>query len=241
MRIAFKCLIATAMLATAAPAFAQEVIVTAPRRGYNPNDSGYSNSVVTARQVISLKRIADYAVQMVRVIGDERNAEKRRADLKATIRNAIQAGEKAGIELATGDYVLQPLTTLNYGSLPFNGDGRPDTDQTFFLVKVKLTPSMDINAARAQIAKFIASVPKEGRSGITAFGDVTLSVVNPDQYRGQIIDLIAADAAASAAKFGPGYGVDVTGLDRPVEWARAGPVEVFLYLPSTYTVTKNGH
>jgi len=67
-------------------------------------------------------------------------------------------------------------------------------------------------------------------------GDLTLSVVSPDQYRGQIIDLIAADAAASAAKFGPGYGVQVSGLDRPVEWARASLTEVALYLPASYTV-----
>jgi len=61
-------------------------------------------------------------------------------------------------------------------------------------------------------------------------------VVNPDQYRPQIIDLIAADSAATSAKFGPSYGVEVRGLDRPVEWARASLTEVFLYLPSAYVV-----
>ena len=66
-----------------------------------------------------------------------------------------------------------------------------------------------------------------------------LSMIRPDQYRAQIIDLIAADAAASAAKFGPNYGVDVSGLDRPVEWTRAGPLDVFLYLPAAYVVRRN--
>ena len=97
---------------------------------------------------------------------------------------------------------------------------------------------MDIAAAKAQIGHFVDAVAKTGRSTLTVMGEPTLSVVNPDQYRGQIADLIAADAATMKVKFGPDYGVNVSGLDRPVEWARAGPVDVVLYLPSTYTVTR---
>ncbi|WP_152616636.1 TonB-dependent receptor [Sphingomonas sp. ERG5] len=240
MRIVLKALIATTMLGVGAPALGQEVIVTAQRRGYNNNDASYSNGIVaTSRPIINLKRTADYAVQTVRVVGDARDGKTRRDDLRATIRNMIAGAGKAGVELATGDYVLAPLTLASYETLSFAGDGRPDTDQTSFLVKVRLTPGMDIGAAKAQIARFVAAVSTVGRSQVSAMGDLTLSVVNPDQYRGQIIDLIAADAAASAAKFGTGSGVDVTGLDRPVEWARGGPTEVFLFLPSTYTVRKN--
>jgi hypothetical protein len=69
-----------------------------------------------------------------------------------------------------------------------------------------------------------------------AAGDLTLSVVGPDQYRGRIVDLIAADARATAAKLGPDYGVEASGLERPVEWSRASLTEVFLYLPYRYTV-----
>ena len=151
-------------------------------------------------------------------------------------RNAIGGAGKAGVELATGDYVVAPLTLTNYKNLGYVGDGRPDTSRATFLVKVRLTPGMDMAAAGAQIAKFVASVAKAGRTSMAATGEPTLSVVNPDQYRGAIIDLIAADAAAQAAKFGSDHGVDVIGLDRPVEWARAGATEVFLYLPAAYTV-----
>ena len=57
-------------------------------------------------------------------------------------------------------------------------------------------------------------------------GTLTLSIVAPDQYRGQILDLIAADARAIAARFGPDYAVEARGLDRPVEWRRASSTEV---------------
>ena len=92
---------------------------------------------------------------------------------------------------------------------------------------------------QAQVARFVGAVPKVGRTTITVSGEPTLSVIDPDQYRGAIVDLIAADAAVHAAKFGSTYGVDVTGLDRPVEWARAGATEVFLFLPATYVVRRN--
>lgn len=242
MRMRSKALMAALLLATATPARAQEVIVTAQRRDVGGASLGYSYNrgiVATGRPVIVLKRTADYAVLSVRIVGDAREMKQRREDLYATIRSAIDLAAKSGVELATGDYVILPLTTANYQALTFSGDGRPDTDQTTFLVKTRLAPGADMKTATDKLAKFIASVPKSGRSSLVAMNEATLSVVNPDQYRGAIIDLIAADAAASAAKFGPGYGVEVSGLDRPVEWSRAGPTDVFLYLMSSYTVRKN--
>ena len=239
MRIVVKSLIALAMLASAAPVFAQEMIVSAQRRAQNDYNGGYANGVVaTQRPIINLKRTADYVVQPVRLTGDARDATVRMNDVNATLRTMIAGAPKASVELATGDYVVEPLTVTNYRNLTYGGDGRPDTSTTTFLVKVKLAPGMEIAAAKAQIKRFVDSVDKTGRSTLTVMGEPTLSVVNPDQYRGQIADLIAADAATMKVKFGPDYGVVVTGLDRPVEWARAGPVEVFLYLPSTYTVTR---
>jgi hypothetical protein len=231
MRIVLKASIAVAMLLAASPALAQEIVVTAQRRGYASEPMPAS-----ARPVINLRRTADYAVQMVRVVGDTRDAPKRREEVYAMVRNAIQLAGKSGVELSTGDYILEPLTLENYTNLPLRGDGRSDTDQATFLVKTKLVPGMDAKTALARITKFVTEVPTVGRAEMETQGDLTLSVVSPDQYRGQIIDLIAADAAASAAKFGPGYGVQVSGLDRPVEWARASLTEVALYLPASYTV-----
>jgi len=241
MRIVSKALIALIVTANAAPAFAQEVIVTASRRAPGVH-GGYvaDMGVIPAqRPIINLKRSADYVVQTVWVTGDTREAAKRKEEIEATLRNTIGSAGKAGVELAIGDYVIEPLTLTNYKSLNYIGDGRPDTSRANFLVKVRLTPGMDFAAARGQIAKFVASVAKTGRTTLVAAGDPTLSVVNPDQYRGAIIDLIAADAAEHAKRFGAGYGVTVTGLDRPVEWARAGATDVFLYLPSAYTVRRD--
>ena len=233
-------ILAVAALATAMPALAQEIVVSAQRRGYNPNDATYSNGVVaTSRPIVNLRRPADFVVQTIHVAGDARDFTTRRADLRATVRGMIAGAGRAGVELATGDYVLEPLTGAGVEALPLAGDGRPDTDQTNFLAKVRLTPGMTLASAQAQIARFVAGAAKTGRTQVTVAGEPTLSLIDPDQYRGRIIELIAADAAVSASKFGPRYGVDVSGLDRPVEWARAGPTEVFLFLPAAYVVRRD--
>ena len=230
---------AVAMLALVEPAAAQEVIVTGQRGDFANAPGGYVGIVLPSRPVITLTRPADYVVFGIRVAGDTRDQTQRRADLLATIRGAIGAAGRSGVELATGQYLLEPLTPAGLGNLPFGSDGRPDTDQTNFLAKVRIAPGMDLTMARARIDQFITAVKPVGRSTISVSFGPMLSMVRPDQYRAQIIDLIAQDAAQSAARFGPNYGVDVSGLDRPVEWTRAGPLEVFLYLPAAYVVRRN--
>ncbi len=231
MRILVKALVFAALIVGASPAPAQEIVVTASRvRGVA--DAAPSMPAVT------LRRTADFAVQRVKLTGDTREAARRRDEIYAMIRGAIDLQGKYGIELSTGTLVVEPLTIANYRDLPLqkDDDDRADTETTTFLVKTRLAPGMDARAALDRITKFVAAVPSVGRAELKAEGDMTLSVVKPEQYRGAIVDLIAADALANATKFGSDYGVEVRGLDRPVEWARASLTEVFLYLPSSYAV-----
>ena len=229
-----KMLLSLLLLASAAPAPAQdltgsEIVVTGTRRQADDYDASIP--------AIGLRRVADYAIQEVRVVGDTRDAPRRRDEIFQMIRGAIAlAGKSGGIELATGEMVVEPLTLDNYRNLPLSSDGRPDTDKTSFLVKTRLSANGDAKAALDRISAFIKSVPAVGRAEMRPTGDLTLSIVSPDQYRGRIVDLVAADAHATAAKLGPDYAVEAKGLDRPVEWSRASLTEVFLYVPYSYVV-----
>ena len=207
----------------------QEVVVTASRR----EADGYDERI----PAVGLKRVADFAVQEVEISGDTRDGPKRRDEIYAMVRSAIQLADRSnGIQLATGDMVVEPLTLENYRNLPLTSDGRPDSDRTVFLVKTRLSGSVDAKSALDRISAFIKAVPPIGRAEFKGRGDLTLSVVSPDQYRGAIIDLVAADARATAARLGQDYAVEARGLDRPVEWSRASLTEVFLYVPYSYTV-----
>jgi hypothetical protein len=224
---------AAALLTAASPAIAgddppavavgsQEIVVTATRRSMDSFDA--------STPAIGMKRVADFAIQPVSVTGDTRDANQRHEEMYQTIQRAIGLAGSFGVQLAYGDVVVEPLTFANYRDLTFDADSRPDTNRVELLVKAPLTGA-DAKEATARIDRFLKAIKPVGRALVAATDDLSLSVVAPDQYRPEIGRIIAADAAAMAAKFGPDYAVEVRGLNRPVEWTRASLTEVFLYVP----------
>lgn len=230
------------LAALAAPAAAQnigdsEIMVTGSRiarPGLDPIET-----VETIRPpAIGMKRLADFAIQQVTIVGDTRDEAKRRDEIFAMVRKAIElAGRRGGIELATGQLVVEPLTLANYRNLEIEEDDeRDDVEQVSFLVKTRLAAGMDAKAALERIEAFVKAVPAVGRAEMEKDGDLTLSVVGPDQYRAAIVDLVAADARAMAARLGPAYAVHADGLDQAVLWSRASLTEVYLYVPYRYSI-----
>lgn len=232
MRGAFACLF---LLAFAAPATAQDV------------DPGYSEIVVTGTRInldgysdrtpaVGLRRTADFAIQPISVTGDTRDAETRHSEMYQTIRRALELAPQYGVELAYGDPIVEPLTLANYEELSFQRDNRPDSDRIRILAKSRMGQGGNAKDATQKIDRFLKAIKPVGRALVEANGDMTLSIVAPDKYRGDINKLIADDAGQQAAKFGTDYGVEVEGLNRPVEWSRASLTEVFLYIPYKLTV-----
>lgn len=234
-------LAAAGILVGAMPAAAQdEIIVTGVRR-LNPggDDNRPIELVVpTPAAVQMLRRTADFAVQQVVVVSDTVEEEEAHKEVQAMIRKAIDLSAGSGVQLASGELVVEPLTPGNYKDLKIEeiDEDELSGEATKFLVKVPLAPGIDAKAALARIDKFVKAVPAVGRAEIKAYSELTLSVVDPEQYRGAIIDLVAKDTASTSGRFGAGYGVEVTGLDKPVQWKRASLTEVQLFLPSNSTV-----
>ena len=207
-----------------------EVIITGSRNARNNIEAAAD------RPAIGLRRTADFAVMYVSVAGDTREADRRREEIFTMVRSAIELAGRSGVELSTGTFIVEPLNLANYRNLQLVNDGRPDSERVTFLVKTRLGADTDGTAALQRIERFVRAVPASGRAEMNPSGGLTLSVVAPDQYRSQILDLIAADARATAGRFGPDYAVDASGLDRPVEWMRASLTEVFLYVPYNIVV-----
>ena len=201
----------------------QEIVVTGSRRD--------ADNYNVSQPATGLRRRADFAIQQVTITGDTRDEAKRHAEIFDMIRGAIALAERSGVQLATGDTVVEPLTLANYRNLTLTKDNRPDAEKVSFLVKTPLSAGSDAKAALDRIDGYVKAVPAVGRALIARSDDLTLSVVKPDQYRGQIVALVADDSKAMAARFGPDYAVEVQGVERPVEWARAGLTDVFLYIP----------
>src|SRR5258705_1778206 len=200
----------------------QEIVVT----GSRVNVDGYNAQT----PAVGLKKVADFAIQPVVVTGDTRETGLRHEEMYQTIRRAIELANSQGVQLAFGELVVEPLTVANYRDLTFGTDNRPDTNRVELLVKTPLIGA-DAKEATARMAGFVRAIKPVGRAVVVSSGDLSLSVVAPDQYRPEIVRIISADAAAMAAKFGPDYAVEVRGLNRPVDWSRASLTEVFLYIP----------
>jgi hypothetical protein len=200
-----------------------EIVVTGIRRELDSFDASVP--------AIGLKRTADFAVQPIYVEGDTRDEKARHDEIYQTIRRLVESAPGQGIQVAFGEIVVDPVTIANFKDLTLAGGGRADTNRVALLLKTPLAGGGNARDALARIDRFIKSVKPVGRALVEKRGDMTLSIVAPDQYRPAVAKAVADDAAAMAAKFGPNYAVEVRGLNRPVEWTRAGLTEVLLYIP----------
>ena len=223
MKRMFASLALVASLLPGLAAAQEEVIVTAQRRS--------ADDYTDTKPAVGLKRTADFAVQEVTITGDTRDPDARSNEIYATLANAIAQAPKSGVQLAYGEMTIQPVTLRNYRDLTLKRDSRPDSQKVTLLIKAPLQNGRDAQAAQAAITAFVKAVKPVGRALMETSDDLTFSIVDPDQYRSAIADVIAADAKTMAAKLGPDYGVEIEGLNRPVEWAHAGLSEVLLYIP----------
>lgn len=203
-----------------------EVVVTA-----NRNNIRYFQQ---DRPVVGLRRQADGAVIAVSISSDSRDAETRKKEIHAVLLAALGRAGGAGVELVSGGYQLEPVTKANYTELPLQWAGRADTSKVDLLVKTRLAGSATATAKR--LIDFVKAIPKSDRGVIDMTGSLTLTIVEPDQYRDQVVKLIAEEATRNAAIFGPEFRYNISGIDSQLSWTQVSSTDVFLYLPYRYTI-----
>jgi hypothetical protein len=227
-------LAAALFAANAFPAMAQEV--SAPGIGEVAVTANRQSALYAKqdRPVVGLRRQGDSAFTPVSFTSDSRDAETRKKEIHSMLLAAIDRASAAGIELVTGSFALEQVTKANYQKLELVYAGRVDTSKVDLMLKVKLNGSA--SAAVQQLNAFIKSTPGLGRGTLDTVGGLTPTIINPDQYRDAIIKLVAEDARANAAVFGPDYAVQVAGIDGQVAWSQVSSTEVFLYIPYHYNI-----
>lgn len=236
--------LALAMLTPTAAALAQdtsqvgEVVVTAERR------QGPMQTVAIGGQphVVAFRR-ADNLIVELKVECDTRDTSDRLSELNASLRNVIAAAAADGsISLGIQDEdagIIVPFKAEALAAL-LNAGARPDTTVATITVKTKILPTDTFDTATGRIDGFIGRIKMVGRSQASRTGEWQLTLVTPRQYRPEIIAAIAKDANEAAKAVGPGYGVVLTGLERPLQWSRSGPLELALFIPYTLTVQPVG-
>jgi len=206
-------------------AFAQSeletVVVTGARADFDP--STRPNSFVLRR--------ADHLITKVRVVCDTRDPNKRKEELKQTLRNMIrEAGRSGTISLGVGDEIVADFTEkmLDKVIIP---DARQDTSNAFVIIKTKVTAKDQFDDASGRIEKFIETTPKAGRTEIEREKPWNLTIVGPEQYRPLVLAKIAEDAKQTASAFGPDYAAKLDGLQHPIAWYQKGALDLALYIP----------
>lgn len=228
-------LFAAAMLALAASTLtAQEV--GAPSLGEVMVTSGRQNARFAQpdRPVIGLRRQADGALMTITISSDTRDEATRKQEIHTVLLGAIDRAAAAGFKLVSGQFQLSEITRANYKDLQFYPAGRVDTSKVELLVRAPLDGSA--GATQAKLAAFAKSLKGSGRATIENDSHIILTVINPDQYREEIIKLVAEDARRTAALFGPEFSFNISGIDGQVAWSQVSPTEVLLYIPYRYTV-----
>ncbi len=193
-----------------------------------------------------LRQPADNLLLKVLITNDSRDEAQREEEIHQTLLAAIAAADRnRSIELSTvtdSGFVI-PLTKANYQIDLFDGS-RPDTSQAYFRAKAAVPSSIDDGEALViELKRFVSQLKMVGRTEVYVDGDVEVSIVNPSQYREQAIGLFAEDVQAVTSALGEDYRVVVSGIDKPIKWARAGSLTVAIYIPYEYMVvptTLNG-
>ena len=134
------------------------------------------------------------------------------------------------------DQFVLPLNLNNY-KVKLRPGNRPDTSVA--RIKAK-TPVPDDTAKASEaiesLRSFVDKVKVVGRSEISVVGSVDLSVVDPHQYRDELIRMIGEDVGKVTSAIGPDYKVVMGGLNAPVNWTRSGPLNLLFYVPYSLRV-----
>lgn len=187
---------------------------------------------------ISIEKRADFLVQRVRLTNDTRSENARREELYRTIRDMLAVvGKQPGMALGFGDDFLIPMTDKDH-EIPLEPDRRrPDTTMTEFYIKRAIGAEDDVASILRSLRNFITTARMNGRTEIEPVDEVALSIVNPDKYRYEIIEKIAADARKLQAAIGPQCRVDIAGLSKRVAWERSDVSMLMLYIPYDVQLT----
>ena len=183
-------------------------------------------------------RSADNLLLKVLITNDARDEDERKSEIHATLLGAVRLAKKTkNIELSSvssNDFVL-PLNSANYKIDLMNGS-RPDTSQAFFRVKTRIVPGANAEQLLSDLKRFTSDLKMTGRTLVEVQGNIEVSIINPRQYRAQAIKLMAEDVKTVTGALGSDYRVVLTGIDKPVEWARVGSTDVAIFIPYEYIV-----
>ncbi|MDD4061852.1 MAG: hypothetical protein PHW08_14290 [Kiritimatiellae bacterium] len=183
---------------------------------------------------VSIKKTGDFLVLRVNVENDSRDVSLRRQEIDETVGRMIEAAAKSDrIQLHSGEH---PVTRESPKLKLSEGSDRADTSSAVLYIKVPLKADDDVPGLTEELRKFVFSTTVAGRTELLP-GEVGLSLLEPEQYRHELVGAIAKDVVQVASLFGESASFTVTGLDQKMKIRRVGVTEIELYLDYGFVVS----
>jgi hypothetical protein len=220
---AFALMASGAAYAASAGDGGEEIVITAQRF----DEFGR----LTVPHVAMAKR-ADFALIHVELRDDSRDLSVRRNEIRQTL-TSLEARAKAGaVTVALEDEDAGLVRAFSVAAAMENlSDGRqPDSSKLSILIRTPIRKDDTLDAVHKRFSDFIDSAQKPGRIEME-LGDLELSVVDPEQYRADLLTQIAQDGQKTSAALGDRYAAQLSGLERRVAWQRTGDLDLTLFIP----------
>jgi len=221
------------------PAAAQddEIIVTGTRisRADMFEERGGTPGVTVVKR-------GDFLLLGVTIESDARDSTERMAEIDKTIEAFLDAAEddrSIEMSIVESGTTVRRLTQSNYiQGVSFGG--RPDTSVARIRVKTAIPDQVGNSAELAtKLSRFVNSIEEIGRITISTNGDTSVSVVDPYQYRDEVVAAVVEEINAITDALGPEYVAIIEGLDRQVYWDRKGDIELAFSIPYSYEIIPN--
>ena len=197
--------------------------------------------VVTGARIstpgVYLKRQGDFLIIDVIVASDSRDYALRRTEIETTVDALLaQANDYDDISISIDvNGLIYPLESTE--ELPLSSGSRPDTSVANLVLRTPIPQDIsNIQPLVQRLEQFASLVEGEGRATVDTRGGPTVSVVDPDQYRGEVIDLILEEVEDVTSTLGNNYRVILSGIDGRMQWQNTDNVNVIFYIPYNYTV-----
>ncbi len=186
-----------------------------------------------------LEKRGDYLLLEVRIENDSRELTTRLKEINVAVQDfmtAARANPDITLSIVDDNDFVRPLTQENFSD-GFRGGVRPDTSVATLKVKTAIPDKVEDSYKLATLlSEFVDSIEEKDRTKIQTYNDISVSVVNPYQYRGELIKLVVSEVNAITDSLGPEYRAVIVGLDKDLRWVRSGDLNLAFYLPYSYNI-----
>jgi len=199
MKYLIAILLAGSALLTPISAYAQldEVVVTGMRQA----DEGPG---------LFLEKRGDYLLLEVSIENDSREFTVRIKEINETVQMFMEAAKSdpdITLSIIDENNFVRRLTEENFSDGIRNGS-RPDTSFATLKVKTEIPETVEDSYKLAtRLAEFVDDIEEKDRTTINTYDEISVSIVNPYQYRSEVIKMVTDEIKTVTTALGPEYRV----------------------------------